>query len=53
MTIAQPGNRSPAQLEALRRIDSSKLANAIDAFAVPYPTEGCARWRCAAHFPDR
>lgn len=43
---------SPDQLEAMRRIDSPTVANAIEAFEVRDPTEGYASLELRCLFPD-
>lgn len=52
MTTPSPANLSPVQIEALRRIDSPTIANAIEAFEVRDPTEGYASLELRCMFPD-
>jgi 4-hydroxy-4-methyl-2-oxoglutarate aldolase len=43
---------SSAQIDALRRIDSATIANAIEAFDVRDPTDGYASLELRCQFPD-
>ena len=52
MTTPSSPNLTSGQLEALRRIDSPTIANAIETFDVRDPTDGFASLELRCMFPD-